>query len=312
MITLNHTTCISTNVYYKKMIPLVLREDKGVADLFSEKFPSRLREQLGKWDLGASNTYYQMFHVGLDEKSMESVMDESKEILIKKGLDSSESIKAWLECFYPQCDKKIERVEKMNLTQVDMSFIQREFLTNPEWLYVKSLSLRGCFDETLDNDTYVSDEYRKAMAYIVWRDACMNYTPLHIDDVGKYKGLLSAEGRDDDERLMSWCYGELLVQIHAWLTIGGRYSQFEENVEPYYEATKLFYKNMVCCEKSSSSETQFSADLDSLDEKEGSLRIGSKAFRVVLENVGYGLNRSFMFVTTNPIRKTITVWYHND
>ncbi|KAF0979461.1 hypothetical protein FDP41_001804 [Naegleria fowleri] len=308
---------------------ITIAREKPFIHLFEQKFPKDVREALKKWDL-ANNSRFDQFHVVMEEDQTMNVDDSScasttREILFKKSLNQIETIRELALQYLTHVGKKELgeglRVEKLNCHLTDMSFIQREFMTNEEWLYTNSLNTRKCMDEQIDYELYVSDEYRKAMAYLLWKEECLSYAgPLRIENCNwKDYGLVShhslnendvaTDSVDDEDdngnQLMDACFHELLTNIHARLVIGGRYGQYEDNVAPYFNITKELYKQLVSVTKRNESDKSSGKN---------SVHIVSRAFLCHLPacHSSQSVDRSFLILVVDPLKKCVRTWLHEE
>ncbi|KAG2373820.1 hypothetical protein C9374_011705 [Naegleria lovaniensis] len=312
---------------------IIITPEKPLVNLFECKFPKDLREALNKWDL-SNNSRFEQFQVMIEEDKYNSLNDDgdsssnasTREILFKKSLNQAETIRELALQYLAQVGKEDLgeglRVEKLNCHLTDMSFIQREFMTNEEWLYSNSLNTRKCMDEQIDYELYVSDEYRKAMAYLLWKEECLYYAgPLRIENCNlKDYGMVSAASNsenddvntdsvDDDNgsHFMDACFHELLTNIHARLVIGGRYGQYEDNVTPYFNMTKELYKQLVSVTKKNGFE-------DSSGDKNHGIHVLSRAFLCHLPacRSSQNVDRSFLILVVDPLKKCIRTWLHEE
>lgn len=286
---------------------LTIRSDKPIVNLYNN-FPKDLREHLEKWDLGTESTFYESFYVDLDMNQHDEALvnAESKELLLKRALANSDQIKELANEYLNRLKERficcgalhqldtVQDVSPMNIKLADMTLIQREFLTNESWLYLKSLNTRKCLDEQIDSEMYVSDEYRKAMAYMLWAEGCTYYN----EDTFIENCNFQQYGLVED----SWtniCARELLLHIHARLVIGGKFGQYEDNLVPYFNNTKLLYKNIVSVQKVSS--------VDSNQSSQG-FSIASKAYKCLVTNDL--VDKSYFLLIVHPIDKKVTIMLH--
>ncbi|XP_061194760.1 cilia- and flagella-associated protein 300-like [Saccostrea echinata] len=132
-----------------------------------------------------------------------------------------------------------------------------------------------CFDEFY-GEFQISDELRKM---------------LLIDDSDNYC-LYSDSERD-----------EFLFRIFFHLCLGGRFNQFEDEIQPYLDVTKQIYKDLISVQKNP-------------DTKD--LSIVSCVFKLIAkdgEEMFYPAKvdheNTFSYLVVDPIKRTAAVLYHN-
>jgi len=166
---------------------------------------------------------------------------------------------------------KYFKVKHFPCTITNMEFFDR--LTNS---VVRSCgSIRKCFDEMID-DILISDELRKMM----------------ITDESEYTNLFSADEKE-----------EFIYAIFRQIVLGGYCNQYEDDVQPYIDATKLVYKDLMTVVK---------------DSKTKKLGISSIVLKVELfdehENLIFpGKNphiQNFCYFIINPEKRTVMIWHH--
>uniref|UniRef100_A0A670YBG2 Cilia- and flagella-associated protein 300 n=1 Tax=Pseudonaja textilis TaxID=8673 RepID=A0A670YBG2_PSETE len=177
------------------------------------------------------------------------------------------------KCFFNLSDVKVKKVDAKNIlcTQVSMSFFDRLYC---EGLVRENGTIVKCFDEYHD-EILIADELRKV---------------LLLDDSDHYD-LFSHLDRE-----------EFLFCIFKHLCLGGAFCQYEDDLSPYLETTKLLYKDLVSVQK---------------DPETKNINIVSTVFKVCAydaDGLCYPISNSheqnFAYLIVNPLNRHIYVLYH--
>jgi len=112
------------------------------------------------------------------------------------------------------------KVKKINCSVTSMSFFDR---LKDDGIVRPAGSICKCFDETFEG-ILIQDELRK----MILSEDCINF-----------------ESFSDDDR------NELMFKLFKTFVIGGPICQYEDNVQPYLDITKSFYKDLVSVQKKS-------------------------------------------------------------
>lgn len=203
---------------------------------------------------------------------------ESKEDFVKSFFDdvvASIAFKTFVKgspcCLGHIRKAKYFKVKHFHSTITNMDFFDR--LTNS---VVRSCgSIKKCFDEMID-DVLISDELRKMM----------------ISDESEYTNLFSADEKE-----------EFIYAIFLQIVLGGYCNQYEDDVQPYIDATKLVYKDLVTVVK---------------DSKTKKLSISSIVLKVELFDEQKNLIfpgkdphiQNFCYFIINPEKRTVLIWHH--
>ena len=163
------------------------------------------------------------------------------------------------------------KAEQLECKATSMEFFDRLY----ECEAIRSSgSICGCVPEYMDNGFIINDEVGKVML---------------MEDSNNYDTF------SKDER------NELLFKIFQHLTLGGPLNQYENEIGPYFDTVKTFYKNLISVGK---------------DSKTGKIHVVSAAGRVD-QAVGLtglfpqeGHPQNFCYVVVNPVKREATVWYH--
>nr|XP_034329317.1 cilia- and flagella-associated protein 300-like [Crassostrea gigas] len=132
-----------------------------------------------------------------------------------------------------------------------------------------------CFDEFCGEFT-ISDELRKM---------------LLIDDSDNYC-LYSDSERD-----------EFLFRIFFHICLGGRFNQYEDEIQPYLDVTKQVYKDLISVQKNpETKELNIVSCVFKLTAKDGD----SMFYPAKTEH-----ENTFSYLVVDPIKRTATVFYHN-
>eukprot|EP00039_Didymoeca_costata_P033466 m.42496 g.42496 ORF g.42496 m.42496 type:complete len:278 (-) comp9886_c0_seq2:175-1008(-) len=133
----------------------------------------------------------------------------------------------------------------------------------------------GCFPEYLDNGFTINQEVGKVIL---------------MEDSDHYD-MFSSEERQ-----------ELLFRIFQHLTLGGPLNQYEDEVGPYFDTVKAFYKSLVSVGK---------------DPKSGDIKVNSMACKLektegLLDFFPQSIDhpQNFCYLIINPIRREATIWYY--
>lgn len=99
---------------------------------------------------------------------------------------------------------------------------------------------------------------------------------------------------DDDRK-------ELIFRIFQHLTLGGPLNQYEDEIGPYFDTTKSFYKGLISVAKDPKTNKVFvTSSAAQIHKLEGLAEL--------FPNPSHPQN--FMYVIVNPQRREVTVWYH--
>jgi len=117
-------------------------------------------------------------------------------------------------------------------------------------------------------------------------------------EVGK---IMLMEDHDNYDIFTEAERNELLFKIFQHLTLGGPLNQYEDEIGPYFDTVKAFYKNLISVGK---------------DAKSGKIHVTSVASKVDEAQGLFGLfpqkghPQNFCYVVVNPLKREATVWYH--
>ncbi|KAK2175966.1 hypothetical protein NP493_692g02008 [Ridgeia piscesae] len=163
-------------------------------------------------------------------------------------------------------------VEELSCSVLSMTFFDRLFDAG---IVREQGQISKCFDEYIGDFT-ISDELRKML----------------LSDESDHFDLYS-----DTEKQ------EFLFLLFRHMCLGGATCQYEDNVKPYLDITKLIYKDLVSVQK---------------DPKSGDLHVASHVFRVhaqtedgdeyypdTLEH-----EQNFAYLIIDPLRRHVNVLYH--
>lgn len=178
----------------------------------------------------------------------------------------------WSSLGHPGKCKSVE-IEEVVCEATNMAFFDRFYDCGA---VRQNGSIQGCFPEYLDNFT-INQEIGKV---------------LLMEDSDHYD-IFSAEERK-----------ELLFKIFQHLTLGGPLNQYEDEIGPYFETVKSFYKSLVSVGK---------------DPKTKKVVVNSLACKIKkIEGMDQDLfpqgdidhPQDFCYLIVNPIRREATVWYY--
>ena len=114
---------------------------------------------------------------------------------------------------------------------------------------------------------------------------------------------------------------EFIFHVFKALCLGGRLCQFEDFVEPYMECTKLIYKDLVRWVQ-----LFWEKERKKIDERvfrsvtknpaTGKLQVASQVYKIT--NAASSVSplfpiehpQNFMYVSIDPVRRYVNVWYH--
>jgi cilia- and flagella-associated protein 300 len=170
---------------------------------------------------------------------------------------------------------KTVEVEELKTSVAHLGFFDKiKELDPPVVRDSENLPICKCFDEMVDG-ILVSDELRKL---------------LLMEDSEHYPEL------SDEERK------ELILHVFKRLVVGGGTCQYEDDMAPYLNTTKLIYKDLVSVAKNPSTKkvevTSFAYDLKS---------ISSDSFDLFPPNAL--ADHSFCYLVIEPLQRHMTVWY---
>ncbi|XP_065888835.1 cilia- and flagella-associated protein 300-like [Dysidea avara] len=161
--------------------------------------------------------------------------------------------------------------ETVPATSLSMSFFDR--LTSAG-IVRQSGSIVKCYDE-MYGDIMISDELRKM---------------LLMDDSDNYD-VFSEEDRS-----------EFLFKIFKHVCLGGSVCQYEDDVPPYLDTTKMLYKDLVSVVK---------------DTKTNELSVSTIVFKVqawVGDHLVFPAasehEQTFCYLTVDPVKRHVTLWHH--
>jgi len=229
------------------------------------------RENFEKWG---------MVQMNVQNFSYNNYFDlESKEDFVKAFFDDAVT-KIAFKTFLKgsQCSLghmppvKYVKVKYLPSTVTNMGFFDRLFKNS----VVRSCgTIKKCFDEMID-DVLISDELRKMM----------------LTDESDHASLFTDEEKE-----------EFIYAIFRNIVLGGYCNQYEDDVQPYIDATKYVYKDLVKVVK---------------DPKTKNLSILSTVLKVEMFDENGGMifpgNQShaqnFCYFIINPEKRTILIWHH--
>lgn len=188
---------------------------------------------------------------------------------VRSVLNQIEDLKVW------EKDVPLEhvKVETLNCSVTSMKFFDR---LKEDGVVRESGSISKCFDEIQDGIT-ISDELRKM---------------LLMED------SINFESFSDDDRM------ELMFRLFKMFVIGGPICQYEDNIKPYLEITKSFYKDLVCVQKIPDSEElkviSHAVQISLLNEKK------KKVFPPGLDH-----EQTFAFLIIDPLKRHVRLFYNS-
>jgi hypothetical protein len=163
-------------------------------------------------------------------------------------------------------------VEPVPCTAMSMEYFDRLYNNN---VVRESGYIVKCFDDYYE-DFVISDELRKM---------------LLIADSDNYDLYSEAER------------SEFLFRLFRHLCLGGAVCQYEDTVQPYLDATKVIYKDLVSVQK---------------DSKTGQLHVTSLVYKVTaLDEIGVVYpsrsrhQQNFSYFLVDPLKRHVIVFYHN-
>eukprot|EP00040_Diaphanoeca_grandis_P011043 m.56518 g.56518 ORF g.56518 m.56518 type:complete len:267 (+) comp22257_c2_seq1:84-884(+) len=137
----------------------------------------------------------------------------------------------------------------------------------------KNGSICGCMPEDVDGYT-INQELGKVML---------------LEDSDHYD-IFTKENRK-----------ELLFRVFQHLTLGGPLNQYEDEIGPYFDITKTFYKSMISVAKDAKSNQVFVTSLATqITELEGLAKLFPTEDHP----------QNFLYVVVNPTRREVVLWYH--
>eukprot|EP00041_Stephanoeca_diplocostata_P018092 m.375439 g.375439 ORF g.375439 m.375439 type:complete len:265 (-) comp20918_c0_seq1:1922-2716(-) len=139
----------------------------------------------------------------------------------------------------------------------------------------KNGDIVGCMPEYLDNGFVINQELGRVM---LLEDGCDEY------------GIFTPEDRR-----------ELIFKIFQHLTLGGPINQYDDNIGPYFNTTKEFYKSLITVAKDPGTRK---VHVTSMVAK--ILAVGGR--QDLFPQDGHPQN--FMYLIINPSKREVTVWYH--
>ncbi|KAJ3033366.1 hypothetical protein HDV00_006474 [Rhizophlyctis rosea] len=94
---------------------------------------------------------------------------------------------------------------------------------------------------------------------------------------------------------------EFIFHVFKALCLGGRLCQYEDEIGPYLEATKLLYKDLVSVTKNPTTQK---------------LQVASHVYQI--KNAATSVSplfpidhpQNFMYISVDPVRRYVNVWYH--
>jgi len=136
-------------------------------------------------------------------------------------------------------------------------------------------SICKCFDETFEG-ILIQDELRK----MILSEDCINF-----------------ESFSDDDR------NELMFKLFKAFVIGGPICQYEDNVQPYLDITKSFYKDLVSVQKKAGTDE---------------IQVVSHAFQIFIQNEkGKTIfpssehEQTFAMLIVDPIKRHVKFVYNH-
>lgn len=210
-------------------------------------------------------SYDQPFQSYQKDEFLLAFMQDSNVINNLKVLSSSDK---WVSL---GTKAKTVTAKQLPCSALSMSYFDKLY---DDGIVKESGSIVKCFDE-YHPDFTVSDELRKM---------------LIMEDSDNYE-LYSAAEKD-----------EFLFQLFRHVCLGGELCQYEDNIEPYLETTKLIYKDLVAVQK---------------DSKTGKLVVTSIVLQITASD-DRGLiypdcqehKQNFAYLIIDPFKHHVNVLYH--
>lgn len=229
------------------------------------------RELFAKWGMVQMNvqtfSYNNYFELNSKEKFVKDFFDDTvTNIAFKTFLTGSQCCLGHIQ---KPCYVKVTHLPS---TITNMGFFDRLFKNS----VVRSCgSIKKCFDEMID-DILISDELRKMM----------------ISDESDYANLFTSEEKD-----------EFIYALFQHIVLGGYCNQYEDSIQPYIDATKFVYKDLMNVVR---------------DPKSKKMSIQSTVLKVEAFNengniIFPGKNnhlQNFCYFVINPEKRTIKIWHH--
>lgn len=165
------------------------------------------------------------------------------------------------------------KTEKLNCTATSMAFFDRLYECG---VVRQSGSIVGCIPEYTEDDFAINQEMGKLML---------------LDDSEHYDVFSEAER------------SELIFRIFQHMTLGGPLNQYEDEIGPYFDVVKKFYKGLISVAK---------------DPKTGAVFTTSVAAQIkvadgmldIFPNKQPDHPQNFCYVVLNPTRREVSVLYY--
>ena len=127
---------------------------------------------------------------------------------------------------------------------------------------------------------------------------------VYVEDItvsDKLKQAMIVEDSDSYSAFSPEKRDEFLFHIFKRIVVGGSLCQYENNVEPYLEMTKCFYKDLVSAAK---------------DPDSGKIYIRSVPVEILsIEKSSLYRKKyhpqNFFYVIIDPFQRYVHLWYHN-